>query len=422
LAWSPREVPAVPTPADLEEAHRWWDDEALVDFPFASEADHTNAMAVALTPVGREMIDGPVPLAGAEASVRGAGKGKLVNALLTPALGPRGWTSAALPREEEELRKALTAYLTERRAAVVFENVNHPVRSAVLAKALTDTTWDDRILGRSESVRAPVRCTWVLTGNNPSYSDEIARRLVPIRLVPQTDRPELRRGFRHPELEPWIAAHRADLLWSLAVFVRAWQAAGCPPAPGPMLGSYEAWTRVIGGILAIAGYRGFLENREGILAAADPDTATWTAFLGAWWERQEGRLVSVAELLPIADAHGVRVNGDTERAQTASLGMALGSRRDRFFGRFQIRRGEGSARRQWFLSRPMTPSDTSDTSYPAHLRVTRARADDSAGLEVSEVSEGVMVAPDLKLDRAWQKVRGDEDLLEREAIRAEGAA
>lgn len=424
LSWTPREVPTAPTAAHLEEARAWWDTEALVDFPFASEADHTAAIGVALTPVLREMIDGPVPLTGVEASVRGAGKGKLVTALLTPALGPRGWTVAALPREEEELRKALTAYLTERRAAIVFDNVCHAVRSAVLAKALTDTTWDDRLLGRSESVRAPVRCTWVLTANNPSYSDEIARRMVPIRLVPQTDRPELRRVFRHPELEPWIAAHRPDLLWSLAVFVRAWQSAGCPP--GPVLGSYEAWSRVIGGVLQVAGYRDFLANREGILAEADPDTATWSAFLAGWWEERQGKLVSVLNLLPLAQAHGVWVNGDKDLAQTTSLGMALGSRRDRFFGPFQVCRGAGRARRQWFLKESVTPRDTYDTYYPRNLRVARVRAEESAGLsaglEVAQVAGGVTDTPELRLDRAWDKVRDAEDRLERAAIENEGAA
>src|SRR5207244_6725322 len=142
------------------------------------------------------------------------------------------------------------------------DNVPAAVNSPVLSKALTDRLWDDRILGRSECARALVRCTWAATANNPSYSDEIARRIVPIRLIPQVDRPELLTGFRHPELESWVNAHRGDLLWSLCVFVRAWQAGGSRPPKVGLLGSYEAWSRVVGGMLEAAGYTDVLGNRE----------------------------------------------------------------------------------------------------------------------------------------------------------------
>ncbi len=318
FAWEPRPVPSQPTAEDIAEARRWWDEEALVDFPFSAPADHTHAMALALTPLVRDMVAGPTPLFGVDASVRGAGKGKLARACLIPSLGPNGCTVASLPREEEETRKALTAYLSERRLAVMFDNVSGRINSSVLAKALTEPVWDDRTLGKSESVRYPIRCVWAITANNATYSDEIGRRLVPVRLVPQTARPELREGFKHSDLEAWITAHRADLVWALAVFVRAWQATGCPGTLA-RLGSYEAWVRVVGGILETAGYSGFLANREEILAAADPETATWAASTAAWWESHRDRLVPVRDLLNLAEAHGVPVNGEGERAQATSL-------------------------------------------------------------------------------------------------------
>jgi hypothetical protein len=392
-SWAPRPIPEAPTDADVAEAWCQWDD-VLADFPFAAPADRTAAMALALTPLVREMIHGPTPLHLVEAALRGAGKGKLVAACLTPTVGPGGWTMAALAREDEEIRKALTAYFSERRAAIVFDNVAGLVRSPVLAKALTDSVWDDRRLGHSESVRYPVRCVFAMTANNPSLSDEIVRRAVPIRLVPQTDRPELRDGFRHPELEAHVAAHRADLFWALAVFVRAWQAAGCPAFSGHPFGSFEAWTRVVGGILEHAGYPDFLANREDLVTAADPDTENWGAFATAWWDRFGEAWVLVSELVPLAEDQGVRVNGESDKARTSSLGMALGARRDRYYGGLQITKGHGANRRAWKVKQGSThdTSDTSDTLDPTLLRVARTQAPARArsvrsGLEVSEVSE-----------------------------------
>lgn len=423
LTWRPRVVPAKPSPADLAEARRCWDGEALLDFPFAGEADQAHAMALALTPLVREMIDGPTPLFSIEAPVRGAGKGKVAKVCLLPSLGPGGWVEAAMPREDEELRKALTAFLGERRGGVLFDNVRGAVRSPVLAKAVTGTSWDDRLLGKSEGVRSPIRCVWVMTANNPAVSDEIARRIVPIRLVPLTDRPENRTGFRHPEIETWAATHRADLLWSLAVFVRAWLASGEPaPAVRP-LGSFEAWTRVVGGVLEVAGYTGFLANRDEILEAADPDTAAWEGFAAAWWEQFTDRLVAVRELLGVAEMQGVSVNGETERAQTASLGRALGARRDRFFGPYQIRRGEGRARREWQLRYLVTRGDTYDTSNPTLLRIARARAGENAGSDVTHVSPRVTAGdPPPPLQHAWDLVEEAEGRVERAAIQQEGSA
>jgi hypothetical protein len=420
LNWAPKPVPATITIEDVREARRLWDAEAFVDFPFASHADHTAAMALALTPLARDLIEGPTPAFGVEASIRGSGKGKLVTAALTPSMGPRGWTVATLPPEDDELRKAITAYLAEGRAGVLFDNITHPVRSGVLAKALTDMIWDDRLLGHSASVRLPVRCTWVLTGNNPSYSEEIGRRVVPVRLVPQTDRPEARRNFHHQELESWVGEHRADLLWGLAVFVRAWQAAARPLPSCPVLGSYEAWTRVVGGILQVAGYAGFLANREGLLAASDPETANWKAFLAAWWEQHGSRLISISDMVPMAKANGVRVGGNTDFAQATSLGLALGSRRDRFFGPYQVQQGTGRARRQWFLQEAVTPGATYDTSPLDNPGMRRARAEESAGIDVSQVARGVTDHPERSVEVAWELVDTAERTMERDAIQSEG--
>jgi hypothetical protein len=50
-----------------------------------------------------------------------------------------------------------------------------------VAAALTAPYWEDRVLGKSEMVRFPIRCVWIATGNNPQFSNEIARRMVRIR-------------------------------------------------------------------------------------------------------------------------------------------------------------------------------------------------------------------------------------------------
>ena len=105
-------------------------------------------------------------------------------------------------RDEEEWRKRITAKLRGSPALILIDNLRHELNSGTVAAAITSVAWEDRILGKSETVRLPVRNTWVATGNNPALSDEIARRTVRIRLDAKIDKPWLREptAFRHPNL------------------------------------------------------------------------------------------------------------------------------------------------------------------------------------------------------------------------------
>ena len=77
-----------------------------------------------------------------------------------------------------------------------------------MCSVLTQESWRDRILGKTGTATVPTNTTWIATGNNPEFSNEMMRRLVRIRLAPQTDRPWQRSGFRHPDLIAWVRANR----------------------------------------------------------------------------------------------------------------------------------------------------------------------------------------------------------------------
>lgn len=382
-AFEPLDVPEQPTEADVAEARRLWDTEVLGDFPFADAASKTHAVALALTPMVREMILGPTPLFGIEASIPGSGKGLLLRSVLTPTLGPHGWANTSLPDNVEEVRKAITAYLRESRGGIVFDNVGRSIRHGPLAKALTDyPTWDDRLLGQSQGLHLPVRCVWAYTANNPSLSDEIARRVVPIRLTPEDDQPESRVGFRHSDLTAWVTENRAPLVWALHVLTRNWVVRGCPgPTMAPPFGSYESWRTVVGGILEAAGYAHFLANRASVTADADVDTVRWEDLLMAWYGRHGSAYVSTKELLPLAEEYDLPIFGDSDRAKAQSLGNQLHGRRDRYFGAFRIAKGDGAWRRKWRVEKKVETGSTSQE--PTQEDPDRRRATGQAEPRVS---------------------------------------
>jgi hypothetical protein len=270
-------VPEDPSPPEVAEAVRALR-EPFRDLPFVSEADFANTLALMLTPIVRPMLGGGfVPIAAVSAPMPRTGKGLLmetVHYIVTgrwPALA--GELSTA-----DEWRKQLTTYLLAGNTFIIFDNLNRKLDSGELARAVTTAYWKDRPLGASEDAEIPVRCTWVVAGNNLMMSKEIAGRAYLIELDARTERPQDRRFNRN--LSEWVPQHRAELLSALLTLVQAWVAARRPAAEVRPFGRFETWTEVVGSILAHAGVEGFLENTEVVRERVEDDEAEeWVALV-----------------------------------------------------------------------------------------------------------------------------------------------
>jgi hypothetical protein len=97
-------------------------------------------------------------------------------------------------------------------------------------------------------------------------------------------------------LKKWVLLKRPRILAALLVMSRGWFVQGQPQPPTPILGSFEDWCRVVGGILHVAGIEGFLGNLDELYEQADPSQEEWTAFLAALYERYESSF-TVAQVL-----------------------------------------------------------------------------------------------------------------------------
>ena len=325
------EVPKNPTKADVAEAKKWILDELLCDFPFSSDADRAHAVALLLLPFCRAMIDGLTPLHFIEASGQGSGKGLLAKILLSISCDSNIGIIPP-PRDDEEIRKAITARLIEGRAAVLIDNITR-LDSPVLSAALTADIWDDRLLGKNKTVRLPIGWIWAATGNNAIVSTDIARRSIRIRLTPEEEKPWLRQNFKHKNLIAWAKSRRSRLIWACLMLIQSWISAGRPKANITPLGSFEEWTRVMGGILEHAKISGFLGNIIEFYETADTESGIWREFVNAWWETYEDEKVKISDLFSIAEKIESfdLGKGTTPRAQKTALGMKLKKMRDRIF-------------------------------------------------------------------------------------------
>jgi putative DNA primase/helicase len=324
-------VPDRPTAQDIAAARSLLLDDLLGDFPFTSTAERAHALCLLLLSFLRAMIDGPTPLHLIEKPTPGTGATLMVDVIATVLTGV-GASVMTEGRDDEEWRKRITAKLRQIPSLILIDNLREQLDSSALAAALTAPFWEDRILGQSDMTRLPIRCAWVATGNNPTFSNEMARRLVRIRLDAHTDQPWRRESFRHPDLMVWVRANRGRLVAACLTLCQAWIVAGRPRG-GRSIGSYEIWAQTLGGVLEVGGIEGFLGNLDEMMAASDSEGGAWRAFVQTWWDRFGTAEVSASDLFghaKIADPP-LPISAKDENGQRVRLGLALRKLRDRAF-------------------------------------------------------------------------------------------
>lgn len=324
-------IPAKPSSAEIAAARNLLCEDLLGDFPFVGPAEMAHVIALLVLGFLRGMIDGPTPLHLIEKPTPGSGATLMVDAVATILTGS-GASVMTEGRDDDEWRKRVTAKLRQIPAIVLIDNLRAKLDSSAVAAALTAPFWEDRILGASEMARLPIRCLWIATGNNPEFSNEMARRLVRIRLDPHEERPWQRTGFRHPDLMTWVRANRPRLVDACLTLCQAGIAAG-KPRGSRTIGSFENWAHVIGGVLEVAGILGFLGNIDEMMEASDSEGAGWSAFIAAWWDRFGTADVGASDLFNVATFcdPAPPMSGHTDRAQKTSFGIAIKRMRDRVF-------------------------------------------------------------------------------------------
>ncbi|WP_179251256.1 DUF3854 domain-containing protein [Enemella evansiae] len=273
------DVPAHPTDSEIGEASQAlrhlfaFDGEGGYDgWVFKDFADQTNAVAALITPFVRALV-GPAPMFLVDGLAPGVGKGELINVIHDVAFGTKASFQPA-PTSDEEMDKRISAQLLEGATSIVLDEVQDEddrcrLESASLRAALTSEIYRGRELAKTKMLNLPNGATWFGAGNGVQVPRDMARRVVPIRL--DSDRPDLEnRGHFRYDLSSWVPENRGRLVRACLLLVRAWYDRGQPEAPRDFgFSSFTEWQRVLGGIVSLAGFDGFLANVMEVRALTD---------------------------------------------------------------------------------------------------------------------------------------------------------
>jgi DNA polymerase I-like protein with 3'-5' exonuclease and polymerase domains len=342
------EVPEAPTGEEVDAARELIMTEWLGDFPFGSDADRANMLALVLTPALRGLMT-RAPMAVLDGLQMGVGKNKIADTLMIVYTGQAA-KPMAFVEDQDEQRTQITSAFRTGSEFFVFDEA-HRIGGASLAQALTAETWQDRILGVSNMADFPNRVTWLALGNNVQIIGDVVRRVYRIGIRPTGANPEDRPAdtFRHPgtsglELEEWVAVNRRRLLLAILTLIRAWYAAEKPRPPKSVsFGSFETWERIVGGVVHHAGLTGFLGNVTAWRSESDFDTGYWTNHVH--WLREtfgnepfKASDVRTKALTVGTDVYPAppRLDDPADKAYTKQLGEAYAKIRGRRYGPLHV--------------------------------------------------------------------------------------
>ena len=307
----------------------------LSDFPFTGDPERAHAYAALLLPFVRAMIAGPTPIHVVEKPTPGTGA-----TLLIMAYGDIWGIQPTLLdqcRSDDEWSRRILAALRHGPSAILLDNITAPLDSPTLAAAVTADTLSGRLVGTSKVGEAPVECVWLVTGNNPKLSFEMVRRSVRVRIDAGLDRPDCGRSFKIPNLRAWIEKYRLLLVQACLTLVQAWVAAGMPKGDR-IVGGFERWSEVMGGILEVVGIPGFLENLDEHRESADSETS-FRSFLANWDDKYGDRCTTAKQVFDLADH--LDLGEGNEQSRRIRLGRLLGKNEGRYFGPLRLERCSG---------------------------------------------------------------------------------
>jgi hypothetical protein len=268
--------------------------------------------------------------------IHGSGATLLATVLCYPSMGSSVPTKI-FSNNEEEVRKQITSHLMSGGGAYLFDNLpdDRKIDSDVLASVVTSTIYSDRALGTNNDVKLENLGPWIATGNNPDFSGQLKRRVIRARLIPDTDEPYLRENFLHNPLMKWVQENRADLVDACLTIVMSWINAGRPVWHGQPLGSFEEFSKVMGGILQNAGIEGFMTDMDYQKDSVNSDTEQVRDLIQEWWKTNQNANLTATQIVEIASVADLDIQDKwfdiKPRAQVSNAGKLLKSLLDRHF-------------------------------------------------------------------------------------------
>jgi hypothetical protein len=169
---------------------------------------------------------------------------------------------------------------------------------------------------------------------------------------------EYGRKFKIKYLDKYIEEHRADLIWACLTLIKAWFSAGKPiDKEFKPMGSFEEWSITMAGILANAGYKHFLDNRESSRQIVDTESIGWKILISSTYDKFGSNKITTSDIYNIAkDIEGVNIQGKNPTDCKKNLARQLQKNLNKVYGEYMLTNGgEFNHSRAWVIQKLNQP-------------------------------------------------------------------
>ena len=201
----------------------------------------------------------------------------------------------AVSGDREEIRKAVLAALREGHSIVNLDNIEHPLGSPDLSRAITQPVYGDRLLGETRILRIPTNLLWTATGNNLAFRGDLAVRALLCSLDARLERPE-EREFKISDLKGYVAGHRRELVIAAITILRAYVVAGSPDQRLLPWGGFDEWSATVRAPLVWVGMADPCVTRQHVIED-DPDREQAATLITEWHSVFGGEAVQIAHII-----------------------------------------------------------------------------------------------------------------------------
>ena len=181
------------------------------------------------------------------------------------------------------MRKAITSVAIGGVPYLLFDNIKGKFGGAILENAMTACRWTDRILGGNRQIDLPLNLVWLGTANNATLTTDMIGRTCHVRLDTDCERPDLRSGFKYPDLIGHVKDHRRELAIAALSIPAGYIKVGRPEVKLSAWGGFENWSDLVRKSLVWAGLPD-PDARETLAEQADDDTAVLRQLMNGWAE------------------------------------------------------------------------------------------------------------------------------------------
>jgi putative DNA primase/helicase len=183
-------------------------------------------------------------------NAEGAGASTLVLCVVIPVQGMCPFT--ALPKEDGEMSKLLSAVVRNARQVLVFDNVRGFLDSPPLEFFVSSSDYMGRKLGHNEELVGTNISTVFITSNGLTYTSDMRRRRLIAELHLSVERAE-DQVFDRRLNKLTLLVMRPRILAACWALLRNWFTLGQPP-PSRSHSAFPEWADLVAGVVESAGF------------------------------------------------------------------------------------------------------------------------------------------------------------------------